>query len=383
MLTPTRRTGRKRQLLLSGMLCACSLSARADLIKPVEAIGSAGVVRLGTYLEDNVAYPILLSTPFSFYGTNYSGLTVSVNGTLTYGNTNYFSSNPTNLGMPRGSTPGLWVCNDDWIQPDSGATPRGYIYYKQYSDGLAVTWVNLRHAPVTLGTFTNTFQAFLYNNGDIAFGYDQMNRVDLYVVGINKGSGSQYSSLTGVNTGTTAFAETGVPSVNLQTYLFRYDSVAGTYSPSIARALSGTITLESLSATAPAQTVTLLFHPIDSSGDFVRTVSVNSTGTFALPVVPAKMFTVRIKGNKWLAKSKTLDLTGGNVSGWNATLLGGDSNNDNAVDVTDLLAVISHYNQTQTNNPLGYLEGADFNGDGANDVADLLLVINNYNKIGE
>ncbi len=91
MLTTTRRSGRKSQILLFGAMAACCLSARADLIKPVEAIGSTGVVRLGTYLDDNVAYPILSSTTFSFYGTNYSGLTVSTNGTVMFGNDNYFT----------------------------------------------------------------------------------------------------------------------------------------------------------------------------------------------------------------------------------------------------------------------------------------------------
>ncbi len=246
---------------------------------------------------------------------------------------------------------------------------------------MAITWVNLRHAPVTLGTFTNTFQAFLYTNGDLAFGYDQMNRVDNYVLGVNKGTLSQYSSLTGVNVGMTAFGETGIPSINLHAYLFRYDSTNNNYQPSLTHTVSGAITLESEVPTAPAQTITLTFHPTDNSGDFSRTVSVNSTGAFALSVVPAKAFTVRIKGSKWLAKSKALDLTAGNVTGWNATLLGGDATNDNTVDIADLLLLINAYNSASPAS--SYREAADFNGDGVNDISDLLLLIGNYNKLGE
>ncbi len=65
-------------------------------------------------------------------------------------------------------------------------------------------------------------------------------------------------------------------------------------------------------------------------------------------------------------------------------LLNGDVNNDNAVDITDLLALIAHYNQQKNsppNNP-NYLATADLNADGSNDITDLLILIGNYNKTG-
>jgi uncharacterized protein YfkK (UPF0435 family) len=65
----------------------------------------------------------------------------------------------------------------------------------------------------------------------------------------------------------------------------------------------------------------------------------------------------------------------------NFTLRAGDVNNDNAVDITDLLALIAAYNKLSPN--AGYLEGADFNADGTNDITDLLLLIGNYNQIGD
>jgi|GEM_PF-6853368 len=371
------------QTVMLGVLGVCSLSARADLVKSVEPLGGAGVVRIGTYLDDNIRYSVVPPTSVSLYGTAYNLLSISSNGTIVYGNSTYFSTNPSNLPLPMNvaSRPGLWVCQDDWIQPEFGATPGGYMYYKQYPDGLAITWVNVRQAPVTLGAFTNTFQAFLYTNGDIAFGYGQMNRTELYVAGINKGTLSQYSSFTGVNVGQTAFGETGVPpTINLRTYLFRYDGT--NYQPSRAYTLSGTITLQSLVATAPTQTITLTFQPTDNSGSFSRTVSVDSTGAFSVPVLPAKTYNVRVKGAKWLAKLKALDTTAGNITAWNTTLLSGDANDDNAVDIGDLLPLIAKYNTVQNVNP-GYSEAVDFNGDGAIDIGDLLLLIGNYNQLGQ
>jgi hypothetical protein len=64
-----------------------------------------------------------------------------------------------------------------------------------------------------------------------------------------------------------------------------------------------------------------------------------------------------------------------------ATLRAGDTNEDNAVDITDLLTLIGAYNQVAP--ATSYLEAADFNGDGINDIADLLLLIANYNREGE
>jgi hypothetical protein len=285
--------------------------------------------------------------------------------------------------MPRGNTPGLWICQDDWTQPDSAADPRGYIYYKSYpGEGLAVTWVNMRQAPVTLGPLTNTFQIFLYDNGDIAFGYDQLNRVANYVVGINQGNGTGgYVSLTGVNTGTTAFTETGVPSINLRTYLFRYNGTNYQASRLLPRTVSGRLTRESLVATAAAQPATFFFHPNDGSPDFTRTVSVPADGRFVLNDVPPKSYRVRIKSPKWLALARALDLVVDDAPQWNNTLLGGDVNDDNVVDITDLLALIGAYNQAAPAS--GYLEAADISGDGIVDITDLLTLIGNYNRVGD
>jgi hypothetical protein len=69
------------------------------------------------------------------------------------------------------------------------------------------------------------------------------------------------------------------------------------------------------------------------------------------------------------------------VSGLNATLLAGDVNQDNAVDITDLLALISSYNKVDPDPE--YKIAADFNRDGANDITDLLALIANYNKLGD
>lgn len=61
-------------------------------------------------------------------------------------------------------------------------------------------------------------------------------------------------------------------------------------------------------------------------------------------------------------------------------LKNGDITNDNAVNISDLLDLISHYNQVKP--AAGYSDTADLNADGNNDITDLLILIGNYNQTG-
>ena len=143
--------------------------------------------------------------------------------------------------------------------------------------------------------------------------------------------------------------------------------------------VSGTVTLQgSLNFVQP---VDFTFRTTFGTA-FTRVATLNAAGGYSLADVPAGEYTLSIKGAKWLRKNLSVNAAG-NVNNVNAQLFAGDANNDNAVDVSDLLLIINHYNQTQANNPSGYLEGTDFNSDGANDVTDLLLVIGNYNHQGD
>ena len=145
--------------------------------------------------------------------------------------------------------------------------------------------------------------------------------------------------------------------------------------------VSGTLNFGSIASAAPAQPVTFTLRPTSGGTAIVRTASVSASGVFSLTNVPPGSYTLHVKTEKYLAKNVALDTTIGDAAGIMATLTAGDSNNDNVVDVTDLLAVINHYNRTPSTG--GYLDACDFNGDGANDVADLLIVIGNYNRQGD
>jgi hypothetical protein len=112
--------------------------------------------------------------------------------------------------------------------------------------------------------------------------------------------------------------------------------------------------------------------------------------TSSLSQLSSEVYTVAVKGSKWLRKSVQVDVRTGNGSasfalqGSTSTenvLSGGDANNDNVVDNADLLLLVGCYNKTvgQT----GFRDDCDFNCDGADDISDLIILTGNFNKVGD
>ena len=132
--------------------------------------------------------------------------------------------------------------------------------------------------------------------------------------------------------------------------------------------------------------ITFEFRVPNTNTRFTRTVVPNGAGNFRILNIPSTAYEVAFKGSKWLQKTVSVDLTSGDVSGFNYigpinSLRGGDANNDNAADISDLLLLIAHYNKAFPSP--NYLEAADFNNDNANDISDLLILITNYNRLGD
>ncbi len=148
--------------------------------------------------------------------------------------------------------------------------------------------------------------------------------------------------------------------------------------PSTLVTVSGTIALQS--ALNSAQPLSFTFRPTTGSA-FTRTITPNSAGSYSFLDIPSGLYTVSIKGTKWLRKNISVDARNGNVTNAIATLLAGDANNDNFADIADLLLLIAHYNQVSPN--AGFSDAADLNCDGVNDITDLLLLVANYNKQGD
>jgi parallel beta-helix repeat protein len=128
--------------------------------------------------------------------------------------------------------------------------------------------------------------------------------------------------------------------------------------------------------------ITLTFRLLNGAVAFTRTVTPAADGTFRLENVPGRRYRLSAKGAKWLQQTVAIDGTTGDVNGISLTLPGGDANDDNTANISDLMILIAAYN-SQRGVDAEFRDVADFNCDGFNDIADLLLLIGNYNRQGD
>ncbi|KAG8526102.1 uncharacterized protein KY384_000095 [Bacidia gigantensis] len=127
--------------------------------------------------------------------------------------------------------------------------------------------------------------------------------------------------------------------------------------------VGGTLTLQGIASGAVAQNISFEFRPTDGSDPFTKTASVAPDGNFSLGSVPAKEYTVHVKGAKYLASNVTINMIGENAS-LNASLAPGDANNDNACDTIDFGILVGAYGGDASIVGSGYDANCDFNGDG-------------------
>jgi len=112
--------------------------------------------------------------------------------------------------------------------------------------------------------------------------------------------------------------------------------------------LTGTVTLENCNDSA--QNLTFAFRPQPSGTPVVLkhvlTPTGTNTGTFKLEGIPDGTYNLAIKGFSWLRKViPNVVVNGADVSDLNVSLLAGDINNSNSIDISDLTQLIGHYNQ--------------------------------------
>jgi hypothetical protein len=142
--------------------------------------------------------------------------------------------------------------------------------------------------------------------------------------------------------------------------------------------VSGTVTLRG--CLNLAQTLTFELRSTDG-GSFTRIVTLAADGSFSLTAIPRGSYNLAIKGVKWLRKVVAVDASGGDVSGVTATLLPGDVNNDNRVNITDLGLLADTFGRSlgQT----GYNASADLNADDKVTISDLGLLADSFGKQGD
>jgi hypothetical protein len=143
--------------------------------------------------------------------------------------------------------------------------------------------------------------------------------------------------------------------------------------------VSGTITLSG--CVNPAQTLAFTFRPTDGSPPYTRAGTLASDGSFRLADIPARVYTVHIKGGKWLAQNVTVDASGGDVTGVMALLRPGDIDNDNTVNIQDLGLLADAFLTTPAS--ANWNENADLNCDSMVNIADLGLLADSFGKSGD
>ncbi len=143
--------------------------------------------------------------------------------------------------------------------------------------------------------------------------------------------------------------------------------------------VSGKITLQA--AVNGAQPVSFEFRPTSGAASTLVSTVLDAGGNYTLNGLAPDTYDVAIKGAKWLQKVVTGVNANAPVTGLNATLLAGDVNNNNNVDVDDLTLLLNVYNSTLGDGT--YTDAADLTCNGLVDVDDLTVLLNNYNVRGQ
>ena len=142
---------------------------------------SAGSATPGTAvtissLDDGVSSAVTLPFAFRFYGVNYSSVRVGSNGNLQFGTTT--STTAANVTMPNTATPNQMIAAywDDLIFTTTRSAAAS-IRTRNMGDGrFVISWISGQHYyPSSGNTSSISFQAILYDTGDIRLQYNTIN----------------------------------------------------------------------------------------------------------------------------------------------------------------------------------------------------------------
>jgi probable HAF family extracellular repeat protein len=148
--------------------------------------------------------------------------------------------------------------------------------------------------------------------------------------------------------------------------------------------VTGSVKLQDFSGDVTQVPVTVQVRlPGTTDAMQTRTVNLDSSGTFSIPSALTGVFDVSVKASHWLRRTiHGVTFAGdGYVSGLTFTLVDGDVNGDNTVNLPDLIEIAAAWRSTPGSpnwNP-----NADLNGDGTVDLADWLIVARNWRASGD
>jgi hypothetical protein len=158
-----------------------------------------------------------------------------------------------------------------------------------------------------------------------------------------------------------------------------------TYTPNLAKTVSGTLTLSSYTGALLPGT-SFVFEIRDASTNALLETdpgTITAGFNFTLSTnLAAGNYKLRIKGvNRFLAKSLPVTLSGTGASGLAYTLTNGDANGDNVVGTADFNLLRAAFGGAAPNPP--YSEACDFNGDGIIGTADFNIMKASFGQAGD
>jgi alpha-tubulin suppressor-like RCC1 family protein len=188
--------------------------------------------------------------------------------------------------------------------------------------------------------------------------------------------GDNYSGELGNGTTTNSSVPVQVPGLAGVTAVAAGDDFSLAVAPAIS-GISGVVT--PYGAANEAQEVDVAF---DDGTDLVFnwTARLNPDGSYQVPL-PAGTYNVGINGSKWLRTTLTGVAVSGNITGLNATLLPGDINGDNVVNIEDFSLFAAAYGSDPTS--ANWNPNADLNCDGVVDINDFELLAQDYGLTGD
>lgn len=278
----------------------------------------------------------------------------------------------TALSLPNGSG-GLWV--------EFGTVAAGQFEPLAFPFAIQPLLSNMLSAgePLFPGSNPSLSSNWQWDDdGDIAFGIGNPDYI--------------FQDFTNTNSGGGQFAE-----------LYDYDdTVRGVLQGAVAvfadtnvRTISGTISFGDLPVGAPKPKSARVIVALSSTNEVVaeQTVALGANGEYTA-MDPNQgtggVYKVLVKSSHWLQKQTTATTTGGSVTGRNVSLINGDINGDNSVDLLDYFALSDAYNLDSSAAGWSYpgldgskLKDADLNEDDSVDLLDYFILSDRYNLIGD
>ena len=135
-------------------------------------------------LSDDDSASTKLPFNFTFYDGTFEEIHIITEGYLTFS----FKSVLTSGAIPSSHPHQQNIIAPYWTNLDGTS---GNVYVKNFTSYWVVAWENFNHDN---GSFAGSFEAILYNDGDIVFNYDALQNVSTYACGLNYGDGNNYSS---------------------------------------------------------------------------------------------------------------------------------------------------------------------------------------------